>query len=436
MKTIQKTTIILFILSTLFSCKSDDPTEPTTNPSITTISPTNGPKTTIVTINGQDFGTDINGVSVFFNDKEATVQAVTNTQITAIVPARAYTGKVKVIIGSQEIEGPIFTYTIIDIQVSTFAGSTEGDTDGSGSSAQFSSFLQQIAMDSNGNIFVADGDNHKIKKITPSGVVSTFAGSTEGDVDGVGTAAQFNTPYGLAIDSNNNVFICDIGNQKIKKITPNGVVTTFAGNGSSGYTEGQGTAAQFDDPSRLAIDSQNNLYVTDYHNNSIRKITPNGLVSTFAGSSTSGNQDGQGANAAFYGPSGIAIDLEDNLYIGDEQNYSIRKITPNGTVTTLAGNGNSGFADGQGANAQFTYPAGLTTDKQGNIYVADLINDKIRKITPSGLVSTFVGSTSGFVNGAGAIAKFNYPISVIIDDNYDVYVADNNNHKIRKITQE
>ena len=159
------------------------------------------------------------------------------------------------------------------------------------------------------------------------------------------------------------------------------------------------------------------------------------MVSTFAGSSTSGNQDGQGANAAFDKPIGIAIDLEDNIYIGDGGNHNIRKITPNGVVTTLAG-GTYGFSDGQGLNAQFTYPSGLTIDKQGNIYVADYENYKIRKITPNGLVSTFVGSTSGFENGQGANAKFNNPYSVIIDDNYDVYVADRGNYKIRKITQE
>jgi len=300
MKTILKTIVILSLSLLLFNCGSDDdsPSDSNKTPTVTTISPTSGPKTTIVTINGQDFGTDINNVTVFFNDVEGTVQAVTDTQVTAEVPARAYTGKVKVVVSGKETEGPIFTYTIIDIQVSTFAGSTEGDADGSGTSAQFST-LGQIAMDSNGNIFVADAGNNKIKKITPSGVVSAFAGSTQGDVDGIGSAAQLNYPYGIAIDSNNNVFIADSNNDKIKKITPSGAVTTFAGSGSSGFADGQGTAAQFNFPVGLAIDSQDNLYVTDYQNNRIRKITPSGVVSTFAGNGTDGSQDGQGVNAEF-----------------------------------------------------------------------------------------------------------------------------------------
>lgn len=437
MKTILKTIVILSLSLLLFNCGSDDdsPSDSNKTPTVTTISPTSGPKTTIVTINGQDFGTDINNVTVFFNDVEGTVQAVTDTQVTAEVPARAYTGKVKVVVSGKETEGPIFTYTIIDIQVSTFAGSTEGDADGSGTSAQFST-LGQIAMDSNGNIFVADAGNNKIKKITPSGVVSAFAGSTQGDVDGIGSAAQLNYPYGIAIDSNNNVFIADSNNDKIKKITPSGAVTTFAGSGSSGFADGQGTAAQFNFPVGLAIDSQDNLYVTDYQNNRIRKITPSGVVSTFAGNGTDGSQDGQGVNAEFTSPLGIAVDSQNNVYIGDEGIYNIRKITPNGDVTTLAGSGVFGDANGQGTNAQFTYPSGLSVDKQGTIYVADYSNNRIRKITPNGLVSTFVGSSSGFINGSGANAKFNTPYSVIIDDNYDVYITDRGNYKIRKITQE
>ncbi len=428
-----KISLILALGLLVFSCGSDDDPVAQPNPTITTISPTSGPKTTIVTINGQDFGTDLNNVSVYFNDVEGTVQAVTNTQITAQVPARAYTGIVKVVVSNKETNGPIFTYTIIDIQTSTFAGSTEGNVDGQGANAQFA-VLGQMAMDSNGTIFVADPHNHRIRKITPSGVVSTFAGSTSGFADGQGTNAQFNSPYGLAIDSNDTVFVCDSNNNKIRKITPSGVVSTFAGS-TSGFANGQGTNAQFDSPYGLAIDAQNNLYVADYYNKKIRKITPSGVVSTFAGS-TNGNVDGQGTTAQFRSPIGITIDADNTIYVGDEGNYNIRKITPNGMVSTLAGSGSSGFTNGQGTAAQFTSPTGLAVDKQGTIYVADYSNHKIRKITPNGMVSTFVGSTIGFTNGNGSNTQFYNPYDVIVDTNYDVYVADRGNYKIRKITQE
>ena len=435
MKTL-KTTLLLLVAITLFNCKKDDNTEPVANPTITTISPTNGPKTTIVTINGQDFGTDLNNVTVFFNDVQGTVQAVTNTQITAVVPARAFTGTVKVVVNGQETEGPIFTYIIIDIQVSTFAGSgVSGDVDGQGTNAQFNS-PNGIVMDTNGNLFVADGSNNKIRKITPSGVVSTFAGSgAQGNVDGQGVNAQFRTLTGITIDNQGNLFVADY-NQKIRKITPSGVVSTFAGSGVSGDVDGQGISAQFFWPDGITIDNQGNLFVADSYNQKIRKITPSGVVSTFAGNGSEGDVDGTGASAQFGFPAGIAIDNQGNLFVADYFNSKIRKITPSGVVSTFAGNGAQGDADGQGANAQFNLPSGIAIDNQDNLFVADAGNNKIRKITPSGVVSTFAGSgVSGDVDGTGASAQFHSPESVLIDDNNDIYVADRN-HKIRKITQE
>ena len=427
--------VTLISIFFFIACNSDDD-EPVITPqaTVTSISPTNGPKTTIVNINGQDFGNDINKVTVYFNNVEAIVHTITNTKITAEVPPRAFTGNVKIIVNGVEIEAPIFTYTVIDIQVSTFAGSgTDGSIDGTGSTAQFGT-LGQIAMDSNGNIYVADSGNHIIRKITPSGVVSTFAGSTPGFSDGTGTTAQFNRPFGIAVDDQDNIYVNDSDNTKIRKITPNGVVSTLAGS-SSGFADGQGADAKFNGPFGLAIDAENNLYVADYYNNRIRKITPSGEVSTFAGSGTSGNVDGQGINAQFNNPIGITVDLNGNIYVGDESSNNIRKIASTGEVTTLAGS-SSGFADGQGVNAQFRNLTGLASDKQGNIYAADYFNNRIRKITPTGLVTTFTGSTAGATNGTGATAQFENPYDVIVDSNYDVYVADRGNYRIRKITQE
>ncbi len=211
-----KTTILLVVTILTFGCGGDDSPH-ILYPTITTISPTIGPKNTSVTINGNDFGTTVNNTHVFFNDVEAIVQAVTNTQITAIVPARAYTGLVKVISNGTELIGSEFTY-IIDIQVSTLAGSTDGFADGLGGAAKFYS-PRGIAIDSQNNIYVADQWNHKIRKITPSGSVSTLTGSTEGFDDGLGSTAKFNHPFGVAIDSLNNIYVADTGNHKIRKIT-------------------------------------------------------------------------------------------------------------------------------------------------------------------------------------------------------------------------
>ena len=216
---------------------------------------------------------------------------------------------------------------------------------------------------------------------TSTVAVSTFAGSSWGYADGQGTAAQLSSPNGLTIDSVGNFYVADTFNNRIRKITPSGLVSTFAGS-SAGFLDGQGTAAQFYRPSGVAIDSSGNLYVADTFNNRIRKITSSGLVSTFAGSGTAAYLDGQGTAAQFYRPSGVAVDSGDNVYVADRVNHKIRKITPDGLVSTFAGS-SPGSLDGQGTAARFYNPYGVAIDSGGNLYVADGYNDRIRKITTS-----------------------------------------------------
>lgn len=305
--------------------------------------------------------------------------------------------------------------------VTTFAGSYQGYYDAQGTAAQFN-YPTGIAIDASGNLFIVDANNQKIRKITPAGMVSTFAGSSMGSTDGIGTAAQFDSPYGITIDAADNLYVTDTYSSRIRKITPTGLVTTIAGS-IPGFADGTGSDARFNQPSGITIDAIGNLYVADKNNNRIRKITPSGVVTTIAGSESSGFVDGVGTAAMFTIPFGITIDAENNLYLADTFNNRIRKITPTGEVTTIAGSNTSGNLDGTGTNAQFNQPCGITVDVKGNLYVVDTWSSKIRKITPAGLVTTI--ATDSF--------NFNYPNGIAIDATGNIYIADTNSFRIQKI---
>lgn len=327
--------------------------------------------------------------------------------------------------------------------VTHFAGSTtgaSGTTDGTGSAARFTSPVD-IVMDASGDFYISDVNSYTIRKMTSAGVVTTFAGTvgTSGSTDGTGTAARFFGVNGLGIDLSGNIVVADTQNNTIRKITPAGVVTTFAGAaGVSGTTNGTGTAARFNRPRNVAIDSSDNIYVADYSNSSIRKITPAGVVTTFAGTSGStGSADGTGAAARFTFPTDIAIDPNGGLAVADSYNNTIRKITFAGVVTTFAGSsGGAGTTNGTGTAASFNDIRGIVGDSSGNLYVADMLNHVIRKITPAGVVTTFAGTmgTSGSTNATGTAARFNRPWGMAIDSSGNLYVADMFNHTIRKIT--
>jgi len=339
-----------------------------------------------------------------------------------------------------------YNYTIRKITpagvVTTLAGAAgvQGSANGTGAAARFNQ-PRGIATDSVGNVYVADFGNNTIRKITPAGVVSTLAGTTgaPGSVDGIGTAASFYQPNGIATDSAGNVYVADIGNNTIRKITPAGVVSTLAGTtGAQGSTDGTGGAATFNTPWSIATDSAGNVYVADTNNNAIRMITPDRVVTTVAGTpGVNGYVDGIGADARFYGPMGVAIDGEGNVIVADSYNNIIRKITPDMMVTTLAGNPSvTGSADGTGSAALFDGPNGVAADSAGNVYVADTQNDIIRKITPAGVVTTLAGKAgaAGSADGTGTAARFMSPSGVATDSAGNVYVADTYNHTIRRIT--
>lgn len=252
-----------------------------------------------------------------------------------------------------------------------------------------------VATDTLGNVYVADAGNNVIRLISPAGQVSTFAGTgIAGSVDGVDTAS-FNSPMGVATDKAGNVYVADYENDLIRKISPAGVVSTIAGKaGVPGYVDGLDTAARFNLPEALAVDGAGNIYVADNGNNLIRKITPSGQVTTFAGSGNAGNANGVGKQASFNSPFGIALDGTGNVYVADAGNNLIRKITPAGVVSTFAGSGTKGAANAVGVAASFNTPSGIAIDAFGNVYVSDENNNLIREITASGTVSTVALKTS------------------------------------------
>jgi sugar lactone lactonase YvrE len=326
--------------------------------------------------------------------------------------------------------------------VTTLAGTAGmvGSTDGTGAAARFH-FPTGVALDSAGNIYVADEFNHTIRKVTPAGAVTTLAGTAgmAGSADGTGAAARFSAPSGVAVDSTSNIYVADTANSTIRKVTPTGVVTTLAGTaGMAGSVDATGAAARFSAPSGVAVDSAGNIYVADTVNSTIRKVTPAGSVTTLAGAAgIYGSVDGVGAAARFNYPDGVTVDSAGSIYVADRDNDAIRKITAAGVVTTLAGTaGMFGSDDGTGATARFYSPFGVAVDSAGNLYVGDTLNTAIRKITPAGAVTTLAGTAdmAGSTDGTGATARFYFPAGAAIDGAGNVYVADRNNHTIRKIT--
>lgn len=326
--------------------------------------------------------------------------------------------------------------------VSTLAGQAgvPGTSDGQGAEAQFN-FPNDVALDTSGNIFVADTNNNAIRKITPSGNVTTFAGTpgAVGFLNLNGTAARFNFVNSLDFDSGGNIYVADSNNNVIRKITPAGNVTTFAGSalGTSGNTNGNSTNAKFNFPAGLAVATNGNLYIADSNNNLIRKITPAGNVTTLAGNPTAGFANGNGTSAHFDFPAAVAVDSTGNIFVADANNNIIRKITPSGNVTTFAGSPlEQGVADGPGTSARFNYPSGIAVDSADNLYITDTNNNAIRKITPSGNVSTIAGQAGvqGSADGVGSVAQFNQPYGVVINNTtHVIYIADLYNHTIRQI---
>jgi hypothetical protein len=328
--------------------------------------------------------------------------------------------------------------------VSTIAGTNSaGTADGSPAQARFSS-PGAVAVVRPDVVYVADSNNHTIRKITVGQGVTTLAGEpgVSGFRNGNGKEARFSTPNGVAVDLSGNVYVADTANHLIRKITPDGTVTTFAGlPGASGLVDGSLTAARFFSPWGIAVDLLNNIvYVADSANHVIRKISAN-EVSTLAGGTgptVFGSNDGVGRAARFGSPRGVAVNFfKGDVYVADRDNNLIRKITSTGMVSTLAGiaDRTSGSVDGTGSGARFNSPYSVTVDPFfETVYVVDAANCTIRKVTPSGVVTTLAGLTNvvGTVDGVGSAARFSSPHGIAIADDGSLFIADSNNHMIRR----
>jgi sugar lactone lactonase YvrE len=305
---------------------------------------------------------------------------------------------------------------------------------------------QGVSVDKAGNLFIADFVNARIRKVTPDGLIGTVAGNGTYGFSGDGgpaTSAQIFNPLGVAVDEAGNLFFADNGNYRVRKVTPDGFISTVAGDGTQGYSGdgGPATSAQLDGPVGIAVDTAGNLFIADSYNARIRKVTPDGFVSTVAGDGNPGysGDGGPATSARLYWPYGIAVDAAGNLFIADTGNCVIRKVTPDGLIRTIAGNGLRGFGgdDWPATFAWFNYPYGIAVDRAGNLFISDQYNGRIRKVTPSGFISTVAGNgTQGYSGDGGSanLAQLHYPSGVAVDTDGNLYIADQFNGRIRKVT--
>jgi len=332
----------------------------------------------------------------------------------------------------------------------TTAGNGTSGYSGDGGYAQSAELTTPygVAVDGNGNLYVADENNQRIRKVTPTGIITTFAGNGNVGPTGNGgpaTAAALSYPQGIAVDGNNNVYLCEIGENQVRKITAStGVITLFAGvlQSTGGYSGdgGQATAADFNNPEGVcASGSPGNVYIADMTNNVIRKVNSSGIINTYAGNGTAGHtgDGGQATAAELDNPTGVALDASGNLYIADMSNNKVRKVTTAGVISTYAGTGTAGFSGdaGQATAAELDAPNDVKVDASGNVYIADAGNNRIRKITTAGIISTITGGGSSLGDGGYATAaELADPTAIALDASANVYIADYSHYRVRKIS--
>jgi hypothetical protein len=325
--------------------------------------------------------------------------------------------------------------------VTTVAGNRNQNYSGDGGVATGAGFNNPfgVGIDARNNLFIADTDNNRIRIVGTNGIVTTVAGNGisgyAGD-GGIATSAHLNSPVGVALDTHGNLFIADTDNNRIRMINANGIIATVAGNGTSGYSGdgGMATNASLNNPVSITVDPFDNLYIADSGNNCIRRVNVSGVIGTVAGNRTSGySGDGESAtNATLNNPSGVVVDANANLFIADTYNQRVRMVNTNGTIITIAGDGIQGYSgdDGAATNASLYYPSGIAIDLQGNLMIADLDNNRIRKVDPNGVITTLAGGGDG---GAATNAALVDITGVALDTKGNLVFADYDGSRIRKV---
>jgi sugar lactone lactonase YvrE len=336
--------------------------------------------------------------------------------------------------------------------ITTVAGNGSGGYSGDGGAATSAQLNRPsgVAVDGAGNLFIADHDNQRVRKVSVSGVISTVAGNGSygysGD-SGPATSARLNSPEGLAVDAAGNLYIADSYNYRVRKVSASGVITTVAGDGIYGYSGDGGPAisAQLTLPEGVAVDGAGNLYIADYGNQRVRKVSASGVISTVAGNGTQGysGDGGPATSARLYDPEGLAVDADGNLFIADTDNHRVRKVSPGGVITTAAGNGDRGYSGdgGPATGARLYNPTGVAVGAGGNLFIADFFNYRARKVSVSGVITTVAGNgTAGYFSGYGGDggpatgARLYFPQGVAVGADGNVFIADYSNNRVRRVS--
>ncbi len=303
--------------------------------------------------------------------------------------------------------------------------------------------LQGVAVDTAGNVYLGDRENHIVAKISPTGTLTVVAGNGINGFSGDGgpaASASLRGPEEVTLDSAGNLYIADRGNNRIRKVSPAGIITTVFGNGSSSFSGDGGPAISASGGALgVAVDSAGNLYIADDFNNRVRKVSASGIITTLAGNGSAAysGDGGPATSAALNRPAGVAVDQQGNVYIADRSNHRIRKVSPSGTITTVAGTGANSFSGdgGPATSAALNSPEGLFVDTAGNLYIADLNNNRVRRVSPSGTISTVAGQFQGYAGDGGpaTAARLFWPSAVVLDAAGNLYIADGGNNRIRSV---
>jgi sugar lactone lactonase YvrE len=333
--------------------------------------------------------------------------------------------------------------------ITTIAGNGIAGSTGDGGAATAAEFKgpNSVTFDAHNNFYIADSGTATIRMVNTAGIISRVAGSIfgggySGD-GGAATIASLFRPTDVAFDAMGNMYIADQGNQVIRKVNTAGIISTFAGNGISGFSGdgGQATAAEFNNPQNLTVDAAGNLYIADKGNNRIRRVSTSGIISTVAGTGTAGysGDGGQATAAEINGAYDVAFDASGNMYLADCYNYRIRKVNAAGIISTVVGNGTGGYSGdgGQATAAGLYWPAGIIFDGAGNMYISDFGTDRVRMVNTVGIISTVAGNGTWAYSGDGGLAtaaELNGPYGIAFDAFSNLYIADLLNNRIRMVT--